>query len=105
MSYHFKQSYLPEAIAHNQKSLANFRSFLAVLGGILSGLMGFSGFAGFLIFVPYSLVGSLFFTLKLGTKLYEFYPSIRTIFNTWMSGFMVYLLTWIVFYNIIYILS
>lgn len=105
MSYRYKQNYLPEAVAHNQKTLNNFRSLLAILGGIISGMLGFSGFAGFLIFLPFSLAGSFVYVARLGDRVYEFYPSLITIFKTWLSGFMVYLLTWIVFYNIIYILS
>ena len=106
MSSDRKDKYSPQAIAHNQREFNKFKSLLAVVGGILSGIFGFSGLPGFLIFLPYSLVGTCLFVARLGTSVTSYYSSPgQLIFKSLASGYMVYMLTWIVFYNCIYILA
>jgi len=105
MSYSSKPVYLAESKGYNQRLLLRYRSLVAVICGIVSGIFGFSGMNGFLMFGVYSVVGTGIFVLKLGSSLKLYYTGISEVWGTWTSGFMEYLLFWIITYNIIYILT
>ncbi|CAG9334271.1 unnamed protein product [Blepharisma stoltei] len=105
MKYSYKPSHLNESRGHNHMVLMNFRTLFAIICGIVSGILGLNGVSGFLMFLAYGCLGSFFFLIKIGKGYLSYYPSFGTIFRTWLSGFMEYLLSWIVFYNIIYVLS
>ena len=105
MPYVHKQGFKPDAIAHNKTCLNNFRTMLALVSGIISGILGLSGPQGCAIFMLYGIFGSLIFTLKLGSSLKQYYSGMKTIIYSQSSGVMVYILSWVMVYNMIYILS
>ncbi|OMJ69063.1 hypothetical protein SteCoe_33316 [Stentor coeruleus] len=105
MPYKKKVSYLMEARANNNQALGNFRIWLAITAGIVSGVLGFDGLLGFLVFVVYAMIGTLIYIFKLGGGLSLYYTGYGEVISSWKNGMMEYILTWIMFYNMIYVLS
>jgi len=97
--------YSPEAIGHNQNEVAKFRIFLAIIGGIMSGVLGLNGLMGFAVFLLYSLIGTLLLLQAFGSSALVYFRSRSSVMSTWQTGMMEYLLFWLLFHNIVYILS
>lgn len=75
------------------------------MGGVTTGVLGFNGFWGFALFLVYSLIGTLILWVTLGPSSTTYFQSTKSMLAGWRTGLMEYLLFWIMFYNIVYILS
>jgi len=67
---------------------------IAIVGGIISGVLGYDGLSGFLVFLLYSILGSCFFCFKLRNDLNLYYSGYTDVLKTWKNGMMEYILTW-----------
>ena len=67
---------------------------MAVVGGIISGILGFDGLLGFLIFLLYSFVGTAVFLVKIRSEVGLFYSGYGEVLRTWKGGMMEYIMTW-----------
>ena len=99
-----------EALAFNFSRVHNLypshsRTFQSIFGGITTGVLGFNGFWGFAMFLVYSLVGTVLLWGSLGGKSGTYFVNVGQLLGGWKTGLMEYLLFWIMFYNIVYILS
>ena len=99
MPYKKKVNYLNEARASNNQTLGNLyqifsRISLAIIAGIVSGVLGFDGLFGFLVFLLYAVVGTIIYALKLGKDLKYYYTGYSEVISSWSAGIMEYLLTW-----------
>jgi len=99
-----------EALVFNSQQVLNLyflhsRTFQSIIGGILTGILGFNGLWGFVLFFAYAGVGSLLLWLNLGKHSSTYFLGTGQLLSGWKTGLMEYLLFWIMFYNIVYILS
>lgn len=99
-----------EALAYNSMQVHNLyfplsRTFQSIIGGVLTGILGFNGLWGFVLFFAYAILGSALLWVVLGNKSSTYFLSTSQLLSGWKTGLMEYLLFWIMFYNIVYILS
>jgi hypothetical protein len=94
-----------DALGMNLREIANFRTMISIVGGIASGLFGVDGLWGFLLFGVYAILGSCVLYLRFGTGWNQYFKNRKWLLLGWQSGFLGYLLFWIMVHNIVYILS
>lgn len=82
------------------------RFYLTIYGGMIAGILNITGLLGFLFFIVYSLIIGLVFyivvSLNHGNKTY-FISNTALITQNITSGFMTYLIFWVMFYNFVHI--
>ncbi|RKU46100.1 hypothetical protein DL546_005701 [Coniochaeta pulveracea] len=104
---------VPEAIAHNSKTLFNYQSLTASIFGVGAGILGLESYIGFLFYLICSIVAALFFyTLRVapssiasGKAPFDTSRYFRGALEFWTGGLTGglagFILTWTLFYGLV----
>lgn len=87
------------AVQHNQAVLEYCRTSLSVVAGATGGVLGLTGLYGFALYFVYTLLLSLIFTLKVGSKWKHYFSSQRSI---WLGGALGGLFTYVLLWTFVY---
>lgn len=99
--------YLPDRVMQNMETIGRMRTLVAVVGGIMAGIMGLTGIVGFVYFVICGAMGSFLIDhVACSGQADEYLPNGKKdmySFGNVTSSVLTYILAWMTFYDAIYV--
>ncbi|EEB09117.1 ER membrane protein complex subunit 6 [Schizosaccharomyces japonicus yFS275] len=95
----------PASQQHNSKSITFVRNVSCTIFGCTAGILGLTSYQGFIFyFLSSLLVSTLLFVYKMKCQLSEYHHSgLNFWFSDLLGGLSSYILTWTLFYSLIYV--
>ncbi|KAF8822769.1 hypothetical protein IE077_002700 [Cardiosporidium cionae] len=91
-------------MSENLQQLAFCRNLAAIFAGIGAGLLRIQGLGGLLIFLCLTFVGSFSVLLKIKFRAQDYFYSLGTVLaSSLFSGFLTFIIIWILVYNVLYV--
>eukprot|EP00746_Dinoflagellata_sp_MGD_P145017 gnl/MRDRNA2_/MRDRNA2_77694_c0_seq1.p1 gnl/MRDRNA2_/MRDRNA2_77694_c0~~gnl/MRDRNA2_/MRDRNA2_77694_c0_seq1.p1 ORF type:complete len:132 (-),score=30.79 gnl/MRDRNA2_/MRDRNA2_77694_c0_seq1:191-586(-) len=95
---------LGSALGHNTKTLAQMRTFSAIVAGIVAGLLKFENLAGFAVLLFITFLHSFMIAIKMGGNVTRHFQKPQDVFVQQLgSGIMTFILFWTLAYDIVHI--
>ena len=92
-------------IQRNTKALLDARVLTTIFIGIAAGILGFDGPLGLVFYFAADFVVSLTLLVRFAFKAEPYFTGLATIFTTGLvSNVMTFMVTWVLFHNLVYIL-
>ena len=98
--------YDQNSIMANAQSINWARTFMAIIGGVTTGILGITAFRGFLAFVVIYIATSVTLLLKMGFAPGNYMPGmpiVSFLYNGIGGHLMSHLLFWTMFYGIVHV--
>ena len=101
----FLQSANPLIVITNDKSLSETRLLTTVCAGVVAGILGFDGVYGILFYLMVDVLVSLVLLARFGFQAKPYFSDLNKILMTgFASNTMTFMVSWVFFYNLVYIL-
>ena len=92
-------------IQRNKKALTDARVLTTIFIGIAAGILGFDGPLGVIFYFAMDILVSLLVLLRFGFMATPYFSDLQQIFSTGLiSNTMTFMVTWVLFHNLVYIL-
>ena len=92
-------------IQRNKKSLMDGRVLTTIFTGIAAGILGFDGPLGVIFYFGIDFIVSMLMLFRFGFKAEPYFTDVQSIFTTGLvSNVMTFMVTWVLFHNLVYIL-
>ena len=96
--------YSERAIRVNSAIIDYCRTAGAVIGGVTAGILGLTSLYGFIFFIIFSMLLSVFLTLKAGTEWKKYFTTRRQLWLDGMiGGLFTYILVWTFLYGMVHV--
>ncbi|OAY36924.1 ER membrane protein complex subunit 6 [Manihot esculenta] len=98
------QTFNAENLQSNMKVIYYSRTFLAIISGVIAGILGFTGLTGFIFYVLIMAITSLGLVAKAKFSVHSYFDSWnRIILDGFFGGLMSFVLFWTFAYDIVHI--
>ncbi|CAM6101345.1 unnamed protein product [Calypogeia fissa] len=99
-----KPAYSQENVQHNMRVIYYSRTFLAIVGGMVAGVLGLTAFSGFLFYLFIMILVSGAIAAKTKFNVFSYFDSWQRItLDGIAAGFLSFVLFWTFAYDIVHI--
>ncbi|PHU29950.1 hypothetical protein BC332_02043 [Capsicum chinense] len=93
-----------ENMQNNMKVILYSRTFMAIIGGVIAGILGLTSLTGFIFYFLVMAITSVALTTKAKFSIHYYFDSWnRIVFDGFFGGLMSFVLFWTFAYDIVHI--